>query len=102
MDAEESEKKTKTFQKGDLKVFENSLELTGMEPGAMCAALGYTRNAYNHWRKEGAIPKVVEIAVRQICQDHLRCAVVFASPSTLEIVKKIVNSDGGAFRSVRF
>ena len=53
---------TKTRLTADYVIFEETLKKFEMTPSDLCEALGYSRGAYNAWRREHIMPKVVSLA----------------------------------------
>jgi hypothetical protein len=53
----------KQFEKVSFQVFDNACHELGIAEVNMCRAIGYSPNAYSHWRSEGLMPKVASMAV---------------------------------------
>lgn len=55
-------KRARTLQKGRLEVFEEACNGLNLPAETMAVRLGFSAKAPAGWRKDGAVPKVVEIA----------------------------------------
>jgi hypothetical protein len=96
----------KKFAKVSYSVFEDAAKQLQVSEVDLTEAIGYQRNAHNHWRTSGLMPKVASIATECLLRrnnvnhkDH-STLVVKADNSNLEAVKSVLTALGCSFAEV--
>jgi hypothetical protein len=89
---------TKKFSKVSYALFDDAAKQLGISEPDLAEKIGYHRNAHNHWKVSGLIPKVASIAAECMlrrknvnCKDH-STLVVKVDNSKLESVKSVLNA----------
>jgi hypothetical protein len=88
----------KKFPKVSYSVFEAAAKQLQMGEANLAEAIGYHRNAHNHWKKSGLMPKVASIAIEcllrrnNVSNKEAGTLVVKTNNGNLDAVKSILTA----------
>ena len=88
----------KKFNKAKYSVFESAANTLGIKDPDLAEAIGYCRNAHNHWKRTGHIPKVAAMAIEGLLRRNNKnekgpmTFIVKSPQKDLEAVKNVLTA----------
>jgi len=83
----------KQYNRVPYSFFEETLKKLDKNPGELCEALGYGRNAYLLWKKNEEMPAVAALACKALLKEqafqYYALLVVTSSRESLETIRKL-------------